>query len=91
VHTHVCPRCLKKFEHRRFVYQRSWNALERIAARALHRFYGACAPCIRKFMATGFHEDSEILHLRRDADGGWSGAGAAPEVVELEAPGPVVV
>lgn len=65
-HAHVCPRCNRQFDHERFVYHYQWDALQRIVARSLHRFYGACAPCIRKFMegGGGFDQDKEINQLR---------------------------
>jgi hypothetical protein len=65
MHGHVCPRCNRSYEHQRFVYAQGWSPLERIVARALHRFYGACAPCIHKFMKRGgdFFNDEEIQKL----------------------------
>lgn len=95
-HTHVCPRCLLKYNHRRFVYARGWNALERIVARALHRFYGACSPCIRKFVKNGLADDMEIPYLRfvgvYEGKAVFSGKAGPVEIpIELDAPGPAVV
>lgn len=63
MHAHNCHRCQRPFNHERFIYARHWNAVERIVARALHRFYGACPPCIHKFMNNQFSQDKEIAQL----------------------------
>jgi len=63
MHGHICPRCNRSFEHERFVYALAWSPLQRIVARALHRFFGACAPCIHKFIRNDFLQDGEIQKL----------------------------
>jgi len=62
MHSHICPRCGRPFEHDKFGYDPTWNAIQRITARALHRFYGACEKCIHKFMRRGgdFFRDEEL-------------------------------
>jgi hypothetical protein len=62
MHSHICPRCNGRFEHERFNVQLPSVTLQSIA-RALHRFYGACNPCIQKFMAAEVMQDGNVSRL----------------------------